>query len=74
MPYARTQRPRGAYPYDDAPDTDAAFRRIAALPDGPERTALRQEVPGRRWPNGSPGASVIAASPSKTSSRLPNSV
>ncbi|WP_369173441.1 sigma-70 family RNA polymerase sigma factor [Streptomyces sp. R28] len=44
MPYARTQRPRGAYPYDDAPDTDAAFRRIAALPDGPERTALRQEV------------------------------
>ncbi|MFC8247450.1 SigB/SigF/SigG family RNA polymerase sigma factor [Streptomyces chartreusis] len=44
MPYARTQRPRGAHPYDDAPDTDAAFCRIAALPDGPERTALRQEV------------------------------
>ncbi|MFF7532961.1 SigB/SigF/SigG family RNA polymerase sigma factor [Streptomyces bobili] len=36
MPYAR--------PYDDAPDTDAAFRRIAALPHGPERSALRQEV------------------------------
>ncbi|MGP4090412.1 SigB/SigF/SigG family RNA polymerase sigma factor [Streptomyces sp. KR55] len=44
MPYARTQSPRSAYRYDDAPDTDAAFRRIAALPDGPERTALRQEV------------------------------
>jgi RNA polymerase sigma-B factor len=44
MPYARTQSPRSARPYDDAPDTDAAFRRIAALPDGPERSALRQEV------------------------------
>lgn len=44
IPYARTRSPRSAYPYDDAPDTDAAFRRIAALPDGPERTALRQEV------------------------------
>ncbi|MBC9728562.1 SigB/SigF/SigG family RNA polymerase sigma factor [Streptomyces sp. TRM68367] len=44
MPYARTQSPRSTSPYDDAPDTDAAFRRIAALPDGPERTALRQEV------------------------------
>ncbi|RPF37361.1 SigB/SigF/SigG family RNA polymerase sigma factor [Streptomyces sp. TLI_185] len=44
MPYARTQRAPSARPYDDAPDTDAAFRRIAALPDGPERSALRQEV------------------------------
>ncbi|MER5184663.1 SigB/SigF/SigG family RNA polymerase sigma factor [Streptomyces sp. NPDC002896] len=44
MPYARTQSPRSTYPYDDAPDTDAAFRRIATLPDGPERTALRREV------------------------------
>ncbi|WP_406439608.1 SigB/SigF/SigG family RNA polymerase sigma factor [Streptomyces sp. NBC_01613] len=44
MPYARTQRPRSARPYDDTPDTDAVFRRIAALPDGPERTVLRQEV------------------------------
>jgi len=44
MPYDRTQSPRSAHPYDDAPDTAAAFRRIAALPDGPERSALRQEV------------------------------
>uniref|UniRef100_UPI000AD5D5AB sigma-70 family RNA polymerase sigma factor n=1 Tax=Streptomyces scabiei TaxID=1930 RepID=UPI000AD5D5AB len=44
MPYARTPSPRNARRYDDAPDTDAAFRRIAALPDGPERSALRQEV------------------------------
>ncbi|MFF4804051.1 SigB/SigF/SigG family RNA polymerase sigma factor [Streptomyces sp. NPDC001351] len=46
MPDVRTQSPRGAHPYahDDAPDTDAAFRSIAALPDGPEKTALRQEV------------------------------
>ncbi|MDQ1051609.1 SigB/SigF/SigG family RNA polymerase sigma factor [Streptomyces sp. V4I2] len=44
MPYARTQNRRSARRYDDAPDTDAAFRRIAALPHGPERSALRQEV------------------------------
>ncbi|MCT9079172.1 SigB/SigF/SigG family RNA polymerase sigma factor [Streptomyces fulvoviolaceus] len=44
MPDVRTQGPRSAHHYDDAPDTDAAFRRIAALPDGPERSALRQEV------------------------------
>ncbi|WP_411147141.1 SigB/SigF/SigG family RNA polymerase sigma factor [Streptomyces sp. A30] len=44
MPAERTQSPRSARHYDDAPDTDAAFRRIAALPDGPERSALRQEV------------------------------
>ncbi|WP_330306305.1 MULTISPECIES: SigB/SigF/SigG family RNA polymerase sigma factor [unclassified Streptomyces] len=44
MPAERTQNPRNARPYDDAPDTDAAFRRIAALPDGPEKSALRQEV------------------------------
>lgn len=44
MPYVRTQGPRSTHRYDDAPDTDAAFRRIAALPDGPERSALRQEV------------------------------
>ncbi|WP_405991755.1 SigB/SigF/SigG family RNA polymerase sigma factor [Streptomyces sp. NBC_00986] len=30
--------------YDDSPDTDASFRRIAALPNGPERAALCQEV------------------------------
>jgi RNA polymerase sigma-B factor len=44
MPNARTRSPRSARPYDDAPDTDVAFRCIAALPDGPERSALRQEV------------------------------
>jgi RNA polymerase sigma-B factor len=44
MPYARAQSPRSTHPYDDAPDTDAAFRRISALPDGPEKFALRQEV------------------------------
>ena len=46
MPDVRTQSPRSTRPHDygDAPDTDAAFRRIAALPDGPERSALRQEV------------------------------
>jgi RNA polymerase sigma-B factor len=32
------------HPHDDAPDTTEAFRRIAALPDGPEKDALRQEV------------------------------
>ena len=44
MPYERTKSPRSAHRYDDTPDTDAAFRRIAALPDGPEKSALRQEV------------------------------
>ncbi|MEV6171351.1 SigB/SigF/SigG family RNA polymerase sigma factor [Streptomyces sp. NPDC051954] len=44
MTYQRTQSPQKARPYDDAPDTEAAFRRIAALPDGPERSALRQEA------------------------------
>ncbi|MFD9460522.1 SigB/SigF/SigG family RNA polymerase sigma factor [Streptomyces sp. NPDC060027] len=44
MPAERTPSPRNARRYDDAPDTDATFRRIAALPDGPERSALRQEV------------------------------
>ncbi|MEV0225525.1 SigB/SigF/SigG family RNA polymerase sigma factor [Streptomyces sp. NPDC050704] len=47
MPDRRTQSSRSASPsdgYDDSPDTDAAFSRIAALPDGPEKSALRQEV------------------------------
>ncbi|MFF0448978.1 SigB/SigF/SigG family RNA polymerase sigma factor [Streptomyces sp. NPDC004609] len=30
--------------HDDAPDTRAAFARLAALSDGPERDALRQEL------------------------------
>ncbi|WP_199550706.1 SigB/SigF/SigG family RNA polymerase sigma factor [Streptomyces sp. N35] len=41
MTYVRT---RSTHPHDDAPDTTAAFARIAALPEGPERSALRQEV------------------------------
>ncbi|MFE9602788.1 sigma-70 family RNA polymerase sigma factor [Streptomyces hokutonensis] len=44
MPYPRTQSRRSVRTHDDAPDTDAAFRRIAALPDGPERSVLREEV------------------------------
>jgi RNA polymerase sigma-B factor len=32
------------HPHDDAPDTAAAFERLAALPDGPERQALRDEL------------------------------
>ncbi|MEU5523739.1 RNA polymerase sigma factor SigF [Streptomyces sp. NPDC052079] len=32
------------HPHHDAPDTAAAFRRLAALPDGPERDALRDEI------------------------------
>lgn len=31
-------------PHDDGPDTSAEFRRIASLPDGPDRSALCQEV------------------------------
>ncbi|MCQ8192857.1 sigma-70 family RNA polymerase sigma factor [Streptomyces rugosispiralis] len=36
------------HPHDDAPDTSVAFRRIAALPDGPSKEALRQDVV-RAW-------------------------
>ncbi|MCT7353653.1 RNA polymerase sigma factor SigF [Streptomyces sp. 15-116A] len=32
------------HPHDDAPDTAEAFRRLAALPPGPERDALREEI------------------------------
>ncbi|WP_405493176.1 SigB/SigF/SigG family RNA polymerase sigma factor [Streptomyces sp. NBC_00096] len=35
---------RRTYPHDDAPDTAALFRLISALPDGPQKAALRQEV------------------------------
>ncbi|MER5214268.1 SigB/SigF/SigG family RNA polymerase sigma factor [Streptomyces sp. NPDC002838] len=48
MTYERTQSRRSAHPHHDAPDTAVAFLRIAALPDGPERSALRQEVV-RAW-------------------------
>ncbi|WP_221356083.1 RNA polymerase sigma factor SigF [Streptomyces beigongshangae] len=30
------------HPHDDAPDTAAAFERLASLPEGPERRALRE--------------------------------
>ncbi|MFZ3470035.1 SigB/SigF/SigG family RNA polymerase sigma factor [Streptomyces sp. 4.24] len=44
MTHTGTQRTRRDRPYDDSPDTAAAFRRIASLPEGPQRAALRQEV------------------------------
>ncbi|MFI7274410.1 SigB/SigF/SigG family RNA polymerase sigma factor [Streptomyces sp. NPDC049879] len=36
-------RPR-RHPHDDAPDTTGRFERLATLPDGAERSRLRQEV------------------------------
>ncbi|WP_413806508.1 SigB/SigF/SigG family RNA polymerase sigma factor [Streptomyces sp. OE57] len=36
------------HPHDDVPDTSAEFRRIATLPDGPSKEALRQDVV-RAW-------------------------
>ncbi len=35
---------RGRHPHDDAPDTAEDFRRLVALPDGPERQELRGRV------------------------------
>jgi RNA polymerase sigma-B factor len=32
------------HPHDDAPDTAEAFHRLAVLPEGPERDALRDEI------------------------------
>lgn len=45
-----TTRPRvsGGRVHDDAPDTAADFTRLAALPDGPERDAVRDELT-RAW-------------------------
>jgi RNA polymerase sigma-B factor len=34
----------GRRPHDDAPDTAAAFARLAGLEDGPERDAVREEL------------------------------
>ncbi|MDT0380122.1 SigB/SigF/SigG family RNA polymerase sigma factor [Streptomyces sp. DSM 42041] len=43
--HAREPRYRPARrPHDDAPDTDAAFRRMRELADGPERDEIRQRV------------------------------
>jgi RNA polymerase sigma-B factor len=39
----RTRTP-GKHPHDDAPDTAAAFQRLAVLPGGYEREAIRQEI------------------------------
>ncbi|GAA4893560.1 RNA polymerase sigma factor SigF [Streptomyces coeruleoprunus] len=36
------------HPHDDAPDTTEAFQRLATLPPGPERDAVRQEIV-RAW-------------------------
>ncbi|MGW2330239.1 SigB/SigF/SigG family RNA polymerase sigma factor [Streptomyces sp. NPDC001700] len=41
-------RTRSKHSHDDAPDTAAQFERIAELPDGPEKEALRQDVV-RAW-------------------------
>ena len=40
----RTTGRTRTHPHDDAPDTAAAFERLARLPDGPERKALRDEL------------------------------
>src|SRR5690606_1646333 len=41
MPMRASTKP---HPHDDAPDTSAAFRRLADLPPGAERDALRDEI------------------------------
>ncbi|WP_086157338.1 SigB/SigF/SigG family RNA polymerase sigma factor [Streptomyces marincola] len=41
-------RTRRRHPHHDAPDTAAAFRRLAELDEGPEREALRDEIV-RAW-------------------------
>ena len=40
----RTISPRKPHTHDDAPDTAGAFARLAGLPEGPERRALRDEL------------------------------
>ncbi|WP_242587308.1 RNA polymerase sigma factor SigF [Streptomyces sp. MST-110588] len=40
----RPRRPQNKHPHDDAPDTGEDFRRLIALPPGPERDALRQRI------------------------------
>ncbi|PJE93708.1 B/F/G family RNA polymerase sigma-70 factor [Streptomyces carminius] len=48
MTPVRARAKHARHPHDDAPDTTAEFRRIAELPDGPERDELRQRVV-RAW-------------------------
>ncbi|GAA4823388.1 SigB/SigF/SigG family RNA polymerase sigma factor [Streptomyces ziwulingensis] len=40
----RSDRRTKPHPHDDAPDTRAAFERLAKLPEGPQRQALRDEL------------------------------
>ncbi|MFG2133678.1 RNA polymerase sigma factor SigF [Streptomyces sp. NPDC048751] len=40
----RTAASTRQHPHDDAPDTAAAFVRLAGLPEGPERSAQRDEL------------------------------
>ncbi|SDJ53493.1 RNA polymerase sigma factor SigF [Streptomyces indicus] len=40
----RTSTGSTRHPHDDAPDTAADFRRLAALPVGPQKDALRQQL------------------------------
>jgi RNA polymerase sigma-B factor len=40
----RTQASAKHHPHDDAPDTAEAFRKLATLPPGPERAALREQI------------------------------
>ncbi|MFF9407498.1 RNA polymerase sigma factor SigF [Streptomyces anandii] len=40
----RTRASARHHPHDDAPDTAEAFRRLGALPAGPRRDALRDEI------------------------------
>ncbi|GAA0908620.1 RNA polymerase sigma factor SigF [Streptomyces thermoalcalitolerans] len=44
----RTRAGARRHPHDDAPDTAEAFRRLAALPAGPQRDALRDAIV-RAW-------------------------
>ncbi|MEU3250728.1 RNA polymerase sigma factor SigF [Streptomyces sp. NPDC006997] len=44
MPSTANPRKNRNHPHDDAPDTAESFRRLAALPPGPERDALRERI------------------------------
>jgi RNA polymerase sigma-B factor len=39
-----TPRVKPKHPHDDAPDTAADFQRLAALPEGPDKERLRQDL------------------------------
>ncbi|MDT0475821.1 SigB/SigF/SigG family RNA polymerase sigma factor [Streptomyces sp. DSM 41014] len=46
----RTTGRANPHPHDDSPDTAAAFERLVALPEGPARRALRDELVGAWLP------------------------